>query len=429
MNGATIPASQRNANNARHKQPWGHSLRAIVCLVDLEFAVSLFKNRVLLSVALGHLAIDLMASVAPVLVAFLSTPLGLSNAQVGLAATLYTVSGSLSQPFFGYLTDRLGGRNFALFGLTWMACWFGAAAFMPGYIPLVASLAMAGLGSGAYHPQGAMSAFLSSESQRGGSLSVWSLGGAVGFAMGPALAGILFETVGQVGNLAFGIIALPVIVVVARNLPRTRLAQAEAKASPPVEGAVRTRRALDRSKRRAAGAFVLLIVARSWAYTAMNTYIPKLYASMGHQATEYGSLLSGILMALAAGTFVGGFLADRIGKWRIVNVTLALATPLYLLFLLLPAPWNVALGVLAGFALGCSQSPTLVTAQELLPGRAGLASGLIMGFTFVTGALGTSLSGVMADEIGLPLTLRLVALLPLIAAALGIISSRRDLRE
>ena len=386
--------------------------------------MSVFKNRVLLSVALGHLAIDLMASVPPVLVAFLSIPLGLSNAQVGLAATLYTVSGSLSQPLFGYLADRLGGRRFALFGLAWMASWLSAAAFMPQYVPLVACLAMAGLGSGAYHPQGAMSAFLSSDSQRGGSLSVWSLGGAIGFAMGPAVAGLLYESVGQVGTLAFGIVALPVIVVLAANLPRKQLAQPEAP--PPVRplGPASGKQAFARVRLWAAGAFVLLIVARSWAYTAMNTYIPKLYASMGHQATEYGSLLSGILMALAAGTFLGGFLADRGRKWRIINVTLALATPFYLLFLLLPAPWNVALGIFAGFALGCSQSPTLVTAQELLPGRAGLASGLIMGFTFVTGALGTSLSGVMADQISLPLTLRLVAFLPLVGAALGIVSSR-----
>lgn len=384
--------------------------------------MSILRNRILMSVAVGHLAVDLLASVAPVLVAFLSIPLGLTNAQVGLAASLYTIAGSMSQPFFGHLADRFGGRWLAVVGLSWMIVWLSLASVLPGYVPLVVCLAMAGFGSGAYHPQGAMSAFHSS-AQRNSSLSIWSLGGAIGFAMGPAVAGFIYEAVGAQGTMLFGLAVLPVVVFLARALPN-RVAprpQPAAHAQPTAKLAMGTW---------ALVGFLVLLVARSWAYTGVNTYVPKLYASQGYQATAYGSLLSGILLALAAGTFLGGFMADRIGKWPVIVGSMLLSTPAYLLFLHLPGFWGILFGLVGGFALGASQSPTLVIAQEMLPARAGLAAGLLQGFTFVTGALGTSASGVVADRVGLLPTLRWIVVLPVVGVALaGLLSRRRGDRK
>ncbi len=373
--------------------------------------MSILKNRILMAVALGHLAVDLLASVAPVLIAFLSVPLGLSNAQVGFAASLYTIAGSMSQPFFGHLADRYGGRWLAVIGLSWMIVWLSLAAALPGYATLVTCLTLAGFGSGAYHPQGAMSAFHCSE-QRNSSLSIWSLGGAIGYAMGPAVAGFIYEAVGAQGTAFFALAVVPVVAILARNLPN-RVAPRPQPKSPAQASAK-----LGMGTWALIG-FLVLLVARSWAYTGVNTYVPKLYASQGYQATAYGSLLSGILLALAGGTFLGGFLADRVGKWPVIAASMLLTTPAYLLFLYLPGPWGILFGLLGGFALGASQSPTLVIAQELLPGRAGLAAGLLQGFTFVTGALGTSASGFLADRVGLLPVLRWIVVLPVAGVAAG----------
>lgn len=389
----------------------------------MEAYLSILKNKVLLTVALGHMAIDLLAAISPVLIAFLSVPLGLSNAQVGLAASLYTMTGSLSQPIFGHLADRFGGRALAIGGLLWMALWLSTAAFAPTYGLLVATLTLAGLGSGAYHPQGAMNAFLCTRAQRSSSLSIWSLGGGIGYALGPAVAGLLFEAVGQVGTLAFGILVLPVVLFLARYVPN-RETMAEMTAACEAE---ETRiEAVERPRFGWLGLalFSLLLFARAWTYTGTNTYIPKLYASQGYKASYYGSLLSSILMALALGGLVGGFVADRVGKWRVIAGSLALTTPCFLLFLTWPNPWGPVLGVLAGFCLGASQSPSLVIAQELMPERAGLASGLVQGFAFVTGALATTASGLVADKVGLVTTLQGIMLLPIAAAVLTVILAR-----
>jgi MFS transporter, FSR family, fosmidomycin resistance protein len=398
--------------------------RTWVAIPSTGVQLTILKNRIVLAVALGHGAIDFLASVTLVLIAFLSIPLGLSNTQVGLAATFYTATGSLSQPIFGHLADRFGGRRFAIGGVLWMALWFSVASITSSFVLLLLCLALAGLGSGAYHPQGAMNAFLAGGERKGGSLSIWSLGGAIGYALGPVLAGFLFEAVGQIGAMAFAIAVVPVAVVLARALPRGGGGVGESDQSGVREFAAALKSG---GLLGSVLALLALIIARSWAYTALNTYIPRLYASQGHQATEYGSLLSAILMALAAGTFVGGFLADRIGRWRVINISLALTGFFYLGLLQLGLPWAALPGVVGGFLLGMSQSPSMVVVQELLPGRAGLISGLLMGFMFVTGAIGTSITGVIADQVGLLQTLHGVSLLPLVAAGLGVLVARKGL--
>jgi len=166
--------------------------------------------------------------------------------------------------------------------------------------------------------------------------------------------------------------------------------------------------------------FLLLIVVRAWAYTGITSFTPKLYANWGYTSTEYGSLLSAILLALALGGVLGGFVADWIGKRRVIGGSLALATPAFLLFFLLQGPWGVVFGIIGGCALGASQSLTLLIGQELMPSRVGLASGLVMGFTFATGSLGSLISGVVADRVGLLAVLRWIAVLPLLGAMCSI---------
>ena len=186
----------------------------------------IFRNRVLIAVALGHFAVDALANLVPVLVAFLSFPLGLTIAQVGLAGTIYAITGSLSQPYFGHLADQGKGRTLAIIGLFWIVLWLSVAAFVPSYGLLALCLGMAGIGSGAFHPQGAMNAFLHSGG-RGGGLSIWYVGGAIGYALSPAVAGLVIQRVGQIGILFLSLAMLPAAIVLAKYLPGATAAKAK----------------------------------------------------------------------------------------------------------------------------------------------------------------------------------------------------------
>ena len=138
---------------------------------------SLLLNKYLWSLTLGHFSIDLYAGAMPVVLAALAGSMHLSFEQVGLVSALYTLCSSVSQPFFGYLSDRFGGRSFASIGLVWMSILQGAIGFVPDYPTLLVLAPLAGFGSAAFHPQGASSANIASGERKTAGMAIFLLGG------------------------------------------------------------------------------------------------------------------------------------------------------------------------------------------------------------------------------------------------------------
>lgn len=378
----------------------------------------LLKNPQFLAVALGHLSVDLLNGQTGVLLAALSLSLGLRNAQLGLIATVYALLGALSQPFFGWLADREGGRWTTAGGVVWMAVFFALFAVVPAHWALVCLVAAA-LGSGAFHPPGAARAAQVGAhglaGQAATAASVFFLFGQIGLSAGPALGGLILDATGRAGVLGLALLAAPVGALAAwalRAHPEAR--PAGRRAGPGAAG--------ERGQPAQLGLFLVILSVsglRIWAQTVITTFAPKFYLDQQLPASESGAIVAVYMAGTALGGVIGSALADRWSYTRTVVITLALSIWPFLFFPLASGPAAYALAVLAGVFNGGPHSILVTMAQRALPGRAGFASGLILGLTFTIGALGTSLTGWLADQTSLALALQLNAALSLAATLLS----------
>ena len=383
--------------------------------------MALLFDKLFSSVALSHLFVDVLNGQRAVLLTYLSGPLGLTNAALGLVSTIYVVSAAFIQPVFGHLADRTGPRWVVAGGVLWMAAFFSLALVTPGPLAL-ALLVLASLGSGAFHPAGAMQATLSGRYHYAGrettATAYFFVFGQFGHFAGPVLAGPLLERFGTWGLLCLVLPAIPVGINAARRLPNTRPVIVHAQAEAQGGG----RRIL----RMALLSFMLVAALQSWAQQNMVTFVPKHLSDLGQPASVYGLVAALFMGGSAVGNVLGGSLADRFGKRRVAASALALASaPLYLFPNLGWSFWLYLVVPLAGLLTGAVHSILVVLAQRQIPGGMALASGLILGFMFSSGALGTLFSGFLADLWGLPLVFHLNGLIALAAAGLALTLERR----
>lgn len=383
--------------------------------------LSMFRNRFYLAVVSGHFVVDVLNSMGAVLLAVLAVPLGLSNAQIGLTITAYLLVGSLSQPLFGIVADRFASRTALLgaIGVFWMAVFFTAVAFTPTWALLLPFFMLAALGSGLFHPVGTAAAAAAMPERANSATAVFFFCGQMGLAAGPALAGILFGRAGSLGILPLAALAL---VPVALLLLSMR-SHAAITLNHGVGG--KKKSAGKRSNWTRVGflliaAFIVLVALRSSIQATFQAFLPKLFEDRGWSPEVYG-LLTGVFMGTAAfGNVAIGNFADRFGMRSATLWPLLLSVPAGLACLLAPSTAVIFIAAgLAGFLVGGQHSVMVVHAQRLLPTGQGFAAGLILGFTFATGAIGTSIVGIAADSFGLQTVMQATVWLGLPAALLA----------
>lgn len=375
----------------------------------------LLRNRALVQLSLGHLFLDLFSSVVPVLLAFFSVPMGLTNAQIATAASLYNFVSSLIQPAFGWLTDRIGSRWIGSLGLLWTMISMSLVVVigqMGSYPLLVGVLCMAALGSAAFHPQGAMNATHVAERYRTTSASIFFFFGNLGLMSGPLLTGVILQSFGP-GSFPLLILAgLPVVYLMATTVPLSEQAplpdQGDAARSSQKPGAYLALGVLV--------PLVIMIAFRSWANFGTTTFLPKFYQDQGWDPTSYGIIASLWMLGTAIGNVSGGPLADRFGRRRLVSLSLFAMIPIMIVLPLVGGWLPFPVTVLGGLTSGLSFSVIMVLAQSLLPGGKGLASGFTMGFMFASGAIGNVINGWLADWLGLAVSLQSVAAIAAVAA-------------
>jgi FSR family fosmidomycin resistance protein-like MFS transporter len=373
---------------------------------------NLLQHRALLVFAMGHFTVDMFGGLMPVLYALLSDEFRLSNADIGLIALAYTSASSLSQPLFGYLADRFGSRYFAVASLVWSATMVGLAGLVPSYGMLILVSMMAGLGSGAYHPQGASNAAaVSGEMRRNTAMSLYTVGGTSGYSLGPVLGALIFFIFGRYGTLAVAPFGFAIALLMLRELRHLGLGVREHHATQrAAQGKIDWKPLL---------IVLSVVMLRSWVSLSVITFIPVWFKDQGYSSTFYSILATLILGCGAVGTITGGILADRIGQRSVLAVSLICAAPALILFAAFPGPLSLLFGPLFGFFSDMGLSVTLVMAQRLLPGRVGVASGFILGMGFVTGGIGAPITGVVADDIGTGPAIMLMAILIVAAAAIA----------
>jgi len=378
-------------------------------------------NRPFAAVCMSHFMTDLYVGQRSVFLAFVATSLGMTNARLGLITTISVMAAGLTQPLFGWLADKIGSNRLITMAMLWTVAMFTLSVLLPvETAPLLVILA--NLGSGAYHPSGAMQATRIGRARLDGkettALSFFFLFGQFGFFFGPLLGGSLLGSLGERGLIILAVAGLPVILMISRWL---KGAPAAAPVAPPVvdttgvPAAPTTKRGL----RLAAVALFMVIAFQAWTQQNITTFVPKFLADIQQPAEVYGRLVALFVGGTAVGNLIGGYLADRIGKKAVILTAMALAgLPLFFLGFIGYSPlWNILL-FLAGAFVGAAYSVLVSLGQQLAPGNGALASGLVLGFIFSSGALGGFLTGLVADRWGFVPVFYLSAALPVVAAIL-----------
>jgi len=350
------------------------------------------RNGQLLNLMVGHLTVDSYVGVIPILFPVLIGRFQLSLATVGLVSLAYSGMASVSQPLFGVLADRFGTR-FTGLALCWTALTFALVGFVTSFPLLLALACASGLGSGAFHPMGALDVrAMLPVWRRSFGMSIYVTAGTVGVAVGPLIGILLFGAFGIHGT---GFLVIPGLITGGYLLWRMR---------GNMKGIAGSARA--HAGRGAVPIFALTVVigvmmSRSWTVNVFQAFTPTWYEQLGYGPEFYGPLATTLVLASAVGTVGCGSLADRFGRRTVILATLVLSVPAILLYTMFPGPWAFGSAILIGVLAASTAPLMLLMAQQLMAARAGLASGLVMGLGFVTGAIGIPVNGAIADAIGL----------------------------
>ncbi len=371
--------------------------------------MSLLKNRSLIAATLGHFSVDMYSGMLPLIILALTQPLGMSYTQIGFVSMTYSLASSLSQPFFGWLGDRRGNRPMAVVGVAAIATTVGVMRFVDQYFVLIVLAMIAGLGSAAFHPQGATLAAQTPRAQRGSAASIFMLGGNSGYAFGPLLGSAIFAVAGKFMPETLALLGLLQAAVLF-----ALLAERQRQFNDAPNGKVMAATTL--APLGIIVTLTLVVFFRSWVSSAVSTYVPQVYRTFGYSNDEAGRVLFSILLPLAIGGLIGGTLSDKIGRRRVLFASTALSGPALWMLLQTTGPLAYVWGAVLGLVSGASFPVTLVMAQSLVPRGLGFMSGVVLGFTFVAGAVGQAISGVVADQIGLVPTMNINGLLVVLAA-------------
>jgi MFS transporter, FSR family, fosmidomycin resistance protein len=364
--------------------------------------LDVLRNRPLITLMLGHLTVDMYVGVLPLLYPLLTDKFDLDLKTVGLVSLAYGGMASLTQPLFGWVTDRHGTRLAGL-ALMWTACTFALLGLAPSFPVLVALAALAGIGSGAYHPMGAVNASaVIPEYQRNTAMSIYVTGGTLGVAIGPLIGAIVFALFELKGTLALVVPGAAIAVwmlfemrSISQRLARRKKAMTDAPPIPVGPMSV----------------VIALMMLRAWVLFGISAFIPLWYREMGYHASFYGPLSTTLLIASALGTVGVGSLADRYGRKLLLFWSSVFSVPCILLFAQFPGYPGFISAALIGFLAASTGPLLLVIAQQLMAGRPGMASGLILGLGFVMGAIGVPLMGAVADAHGIQNAMRVWALI------------------
>ena len=384
--------------------------------MDVSSIGRVLGNRALVTLMLGHFTNDAFGGVLTILLPNVKDRFDLSNGAIGLVVLAYTAASSLTQPIFGHLSDEHPRRWFAPLTLLWGSSFVAAYGFAPNFAVFLLLAALAGVGSGAYHPLGAANAAaVTDERHKNLAMSLYTVGGTSGYALGPLIGAGLLWMFGRQGTAVLVVPGALAAFLLSRQMRHVERAR---RVSEQERGGVAGN--VPRPQWGALSRVIGVVMLRSWVFLSVLQFVPIWYDDLGYERDFYGPLVTTIILAGVVGTLLGGALADRIGPRRIVVASLLASVVPLLLFAGFPGTWAFAFGFFFGATSDASLSVTLVAAQRLLPGRIGVASGVILGLGFVTGGIGVPITGALADAIGIRLALTSLGSLCVASALLAL---------
>jgi FSR family fosmidomycin resistance protein-like MFS transporter len=349
------------------------------------------KNlRSILSLSAAHLVIDTYSPVLPAILPLLIVQNGYPYFIAGLIVTVWNITSSLTQPVIGWLYDRKGFAIHIGYSVLLAAVFISLIGIVDNYYMILLFAAIGALGHAFFHPSAlGMVSRLAHDSSRGRLTSYFVVGGNLGFAIGPILAGIVIG--------AFGLTGLPLLLVPGLIVAGVLLKVMPRKAPPSQESSQKKSEDKKRSSRMGISLLVSGAAFRSWAIFASVAFLPTFLTQEGFDVVTANLLVSCMLVAGVIGQVAGGMISDQYGRKEYTLAGLVCAIPPFYLFLNSTGYIAVIALLIFGFCLWSTFSVTVAMAHELMPDDVGLISGLMLGFAVGAGGVGVGASGWLAD--------------------------------
>lgn len=359
----------------------------------------------------GHFVTDINTGALPAFLPFIKESLALSYTMTATIILVFNLTSSVIQPLFGYLSDRWTVRWLLPVGPILASVGLGLLGLGPSYAWILLFASLSGLGQASYHPEGFKTVSLLSGKKKATIFSIFHFGGNLGFAVGPILATLFFVHFGLKGSLLF-VIPGVVLTAVFLLLPYWKVdAKAPVRASSGEEADSLPHSCIPMAL------LILTVVLRSATRLGLLTFIPFYFIKiLNRDPIIAGKYLSIFLLAGTIGILTGGPLADRYGYKKIVMLTLGFSSVFLYLFYMTEGTLSLFFFTLAGLILISSNPVTMAMAQSFMPRKLGMASGLILGFSMGIGGIATTILGWVADTWGIPFTLQVTFVLPLLAS-------------
>jgi FSR family fosmidomycin resistance protein-like MFS transporter len=372
---------------------------------------------VLAAITISHLLNDLMQSLLPAVYPILKIQFGLDFWHVGLIALANQTTASLLQPVVGYLTDKRPQPYSLAIGMTATMGGLLLLSTANSFALILPAAAMIGIGSAVFHPESSRVARAASGGRHGFAQSFFQTGGNAGSSLGPLLAAFIVAPRGQSSIAWFSIFAIAGIAIlwrVGRWYSHTGMKRAAATVQEAGPG-------LPRGEVRRGMTILLVLVFSKYVYLASLTSYFTFFLIHRFQVSVQASqlYLFGFLAGVAAGTFAGGPIGDRIGRKVVIWVSILGVLPFTLVLPYVNLFWTAVLSIVIGLIIASAFSAILVYAQELAPRRVGLVSGLFFGFAFGVAGLAAAALGWLADATSMDFVYRLCSFLP----ALGLLTA------
>lgn len=375
---------------------------------------------ILFTIAFTHFINDLLQAVIPSVYPMLKASFNLSFAQIGMITFTFQLMASLLQPFVGIYTDKRPlpysltiGMIFTLSGLVLLSQ-------SNHFYSILLAVGCVGIGSSIFHPESSRVAYLASGGKRGLAQSIFQLGGNAGSAAGPLLVALIVIPYGRGNIIWFTLVALLGIFILFK-IGGWYKKQVAFRATNKAGIIAEERHHLPKSKVIVSiGILLLLIFSKYFYMVSMTNYFTFYLIEKFQLSIQQSQLyLFAFLAAVAAGTLMGGPLGDKFGRKYVIWFSILGAAPFTLLLPHANLFWTGILAVITGIVIASAFSAILVYAQELIPGKVGMVSGLFFGFAFGIAGIGSALLGRLADHSGIIYVFQICAFLPL----LGIITS------
>jgi MFS transporter, FSR family, fosmidomycin resistance protein len=352
--------------------------------------------------------VDTYQGALPAILPFFKENLGLSYTVTGTILIVANIASSIVQPLFGFLSDRKEKAFLLPLGGFLAGAGFSLLSITESYALILGLVAVSGLGIAAYHPEGFKTARFFTGERMATGMSVFSVGGNTGMALGPilALSIVHYQGFSSLPWMIVPSLAFTAVIIVLRNL--VAIPQTEA----PVTRGANDRR--PKGTRRAFFTLICVVIMRTWTQLGLMTYIPFYYINILKGDPVFaGRMVSLLLVGGAFGTLAGAPLADKWGHRFWLRFSMLGSGLLFPLLFIAEGTMLFVVVTLLGTILISTFSVTVVMGQNLLPGSLGVASGLLVGFAIGAGGIGVTLLGVIADHFGVYVALKCIGILPM----------------